>query len=388
MKIAPAVPNSSWHSLHVTSGMPRLGRPLGTAPSCETPCATRSQFQLTKIAPITAMSAPGIRLSIRFAPRITMITPSDNATVATLASERCSSASKNLRSVPPDDGVMPSIVGNCPSATWTPTPVRKPINTLLDRKSARNPKRIRRARINTPPVMSASMPASSTYCGDATGASPARPAARIAAVAESAPTTRCRDELNSANTAIGNTMVYKPVTTGMPAILAYPITSGMPSAANVTPAATSNGTRLRSIGTMPSPMRSRRFFGAAGPLIRLWFLPGTRTIVTLNASATRGYSLRRDVERGQLPQRALRGRRWIASRRPETGATSGDAEAEPDVRFSYANERTFLAWIRTSLGLITAGLAITQLLPPFDVPGGRRLIGLPLIALSESSLPW
>ena len=57
------------------------------------------------------------------------------------------------------------------------------------------------------------------------------------------------------------------------------------------------------------------------------------------------------------------------------------AEAEPDVRFSYANERTFLAWIRTSLGLITAGLAITQLLPPFDVPGGRRLIGLPLIAL-------
>jgi putative membrane protein len=29
---------------------------------------------------------------------------------------------------------------------------------------------------------------------------------------------------------------------------------------------------------------------------------------------------------------------------------------------------------------MTAGLAITQLLPPFDVPGGRRIIGLPLIA--------
>jgi len=53
----------------------------------------------------------------------------------------------------------------------------------------------------------------------------------------------------------------------------------------------------------------------------------------------------------------------------------------PDARFSYANERTFLAWIRTALGLVTAGLAITQLLPPFDFPGGRRLIGLPLIAL-------
>lgn len=51
------------------------------------------------------------------------------------------------------------------------------------------------------------------------------------------------------------------------------------------------------------------------------------------------------------------------------------------MRFSYANERTFLAWIRTALGLVTAGLAITQLLPPFDFPGGRRLVGLPLIAL-------
>ena len=30
---------------------------------------------------------------------------------------------------------------------------------------------------------------------------------------------------------------------------------------------------------------------------------------------------------------------------------------------------------------MTAGLAITRLLPPFDFPGGRRLIGLPLIAL-------
>ena len=52
-----------------------------------------------------------------------------------------------------------------------------------------------------------------------------------------------------------------------------------------------------------------------------------------------------------------------------------------DVRFSYANERTFLAWNRTALALVTAGLAITQLLPPFDVPGGRRMIGIPLIVL-------
>lgn len=52
-----------------------------------------------------------------------------------------------------------------------------------------------------------------------------------------------------------------------------------------------------------------------------------------------------------------------------------------DVRFSYANERTFLAWNRTALALVTAGLAVTQLLPPFDVPGGRRMIGVPMIVL-------
>jgi putative membrane protein len=56
-------------------------------------------------------------------------------------------------------------------------------------------------------------------------------------------------------------------------------------------------------------------------------------------------------------------------------------ERDVDPRLRYANERTFLAWIRTSLALMTAGLAITQLLPAFRVPGARRMIGLPLIAL-------
>jgi|SRR5690242_11813778 putative membrane protein len=64
---------------------------------------------------------------------------------------------------------------------------------------------------------------------------------------------------------------------------------------------------------------------------------------------------------------------------PTSDGTNG--APEPDVQLSFANERTFLAWERTALGLITAGLAITQLLPSFDFPGGRRLIGLPLIGL-------
>lgn len=37
---------------------------------------------------------------------------------------------------------------------------------------------------------------------------------------------------------------------------------------------------------------------------------------------------------------------------------------EPDPRFSLANERTFLAWIRTSLALIAAGVALEALQLP------------------------
>jgi putative membrane protein len=59
----------------------------------------------------------------------------------------------------------------------------------------------------------------------------------------------------------------------------------------------------------------------------------------------------------------------------------GTTEDEPDVRFSFANERTFLAWNRTALALIATGIAATQLLPNFHVAGGRRLLGLPLVIL-------
>ena len=53
---------------------------------------------------------------------------------------------------------------------------------------------------------------------------------------------------------------------------------------------------------------------------------------------------------------------------------------EPDPRYTFANERTFLAWSRTALALVVAGLGVVQLLPPFPgVPWGRHVLGGPLI---------
>ena len=82
-----------------------------------------------------------------------------------------------------------------------------------------NPSRTRRARSRNPAAIRASTAARATYWSEPTDARPTRPAARIAAVAESAPTTRCRDEPNTANRAMGIRIVYNPVITGVPAIL-------------------------------------------------------------------------------------------------------------------------------------------------------------------------
>lgn len=41
--------------------------------------------------------------------------------------------------------------------------------------------------------------------------------------------------------------------------------------------------------------------------------------------------------------------------------------SEPDPRFSLANERTFLAWIRTSLALLASGVALEAFSVPVQV---------------------
>ncbi len=52
---------------------------------------------------------------------------------------------------------------------------------------------------------------------------------------------------------------------------------------------------------------------------------------------------------------------------------------EPDYRFTLANERTFLAWVRTSLALAAGGLGAVSLIPDFF---GSHVLGILLLALS------
>jgi putative membrane protein len=57
-------------------------------------------------------------------------------------------------------------------------------------------------------------------------------------------------------------------------------------------------------------------------------------------------------------------------------------DVEPDYRFTLANERTFLAWTRTALGLLAGGVAARQLVEPFEIGGGRTVLALLAIATS------
>jgi probable blue pigment (indigoidine) exporter len=98
------------------------------------------------------------------------------------------------------------------------------------------------------------------------------------------------------------------------------------------------GARPASESLAASRRRHRLSFGGAGPTgdVRLT-TPSTPTTIGTSIASVSAPTDHRD-------------RRW-----PRRVYAAG---SEPDPRFTFANERTFLAWIRTGLGFLAAGVAI------------------------------
>lgn len=70
---------------------------------------------------------------------------------------------------------------------------------------------------------------------------------------------------------------------------------------------------------------------------------------------------------------------------PERGRWTDRLLAEgddPDPRFTLANERTFLAWIRTALALVAGAVAVLHLVPLRWHGGTQLSVGLALAALA------
>ncbi len=61
--------------------------------------------------------------------------------------------------------------------------------------------------------------------------------------------------------------------------------------------------------------------------------------------------------------------------------------SDPDYRFSLANERTFLAWIRTALGLLAGGVALLALLDDVGHPTVRIATGVAVLVLATMLPP-
>ncbi len=65
---------------------------------------------------------------------------------------------------------------------------------------------------------------------------------------------------------------------------------------------------------------------------------------------------------------------------------------EPDERFTFANERTFLAWIRTSLAFLAAGVAVDTV--TLSIPSSAQhilatlMIVLGVVTAATSWVRW
>ena len=207
-----ATPNTSTASLRVTPcGRPNGGGPAGTAPTTATPSAVASIAVEMAMHAKTAIRAPGIFGMNLLNPMINTSVNAAKPTVVMFASGMEVIIVHCCWNQLPVPLGTPSMAGICPLNTWMPTPVRNPTSTDVLRKSPMNPSLRSRARSSIPPTTSAvrlhQATHSSEYGVSPATPRPASPAARTAAVAESAPTTSSLEEPRRANMRVGRITV-------------------------------------------------------------------------------------------------------------------------------------------------------------------------------------
>ncbi|MDF0530399.1 DUF202 domain-containing protein [Tsukamurella sp. 8F] len=65
-------------------------------------------------------------------------------------------------------------------------------------------------------------------------------------------------------------------------------------------------------------------------------------------------------------------------------AEGRESRTHVDYRYSLANERTFLSWIRTSLTLLAGGVAVHTLVGSLHLGGLRRAIAVTCVILAAA----